>query len=215
MSGVSLLKGSGNFHSRVLLKLPQFTFLKPVLANLLQNPNFVLIPPSLPPPFLIHPVLTCPFWILTRPFIVEVSVEPDFFYLWVSVGDVINKAESYSTANQHLLVKKLLLVILMITIIVNMVSFFFYNAYMNCSLGKKRLIRRESVWIRFLFSFSYCSESRSCSSCYNFRQPQGGALNQPLIQPHCSNNILISLLFFVFLTLFLSFSTLSIPVLSN
>lgn len=126
VSGVSLLKGSGNFHSRVLLKLPRFTFLKPVLTNLLQNPNFVLIPPSLPiPPFLIHPVLACPFWRLTCPFIVEVSVEPDFFYLWVSVGDVISKAESYSTANQHLLVKKLLLVILMITIIVNMVSFFF------------------------------------------------------------------------------------------
>ncbi len=53
------------------------------------------------------------------------------------MGDVISKAESYSTANQHLLVKKLLLVILMIAIIVDMVSFFLYNAYMNCSLEKK------------------------------------------------------------------------------
>lgn len=157
---------------------------------------------------LIHPVLTWPAWILTWPFIVEVSVGSDFFSVWVTVGDVISKAESYSTANQHLLVKKLLLVILMIAI-VDMVSlfffFFFYNAFMNCSLGKKKgLIRRESVWIRFISPISYCSESRSCSSCYNFRQPQGGALNQPLIQPHCSTNILLSLPFFVFLSLFLS-----------
>lgn len=50
MSGVSLLKGSGNFHSRVLLKLPQSTLLKPVLTNLLQNPNYVLIPPRFAPP---------------------------------------------------------------------------------------------------------------------------------------------------------------------
>ncbi len=74
---------------------------------------------------------------------------------------------------------------------------------MNFSLEKKVLICRESVWISFIFPISYCSESRSCSSCRNFRQPQGGALNQPLIQPHCSTNILLSL-FFIFLSLFLS-----------
>lgn len=67
------------------------------------------------------------------------------------MGDVISKAESYSTANQHLLVKKLLLVILMITIIVDMVScfLFFYNAYMNCSLGEKGL-SAENQFISFI-----------------------------------------------------------------
>lgn len=59
VSGVSLLKGSGNFHSRVLLKLPRFTLLKPVLTNLLQNPNFVLIPPSLSHPPLPDPSSPC------------------------------------------------------------------------------------------------------------------------------------------------------------
>jgi len=57
-------------------------------------------------------------------------VESDFIYLLVSVGDVISKAESYSTANQHLLVENMLLVILMITIIVDMVSFFFF--FLQC-----------------------------------------------------------------------------------
>lgn len=45
------------------------------------------------------------------------------------MGDVISKAESYSSANQHLLVKKLLLVILMIAIIVDMVSFFYFTMH--------------------------------------------------------------------------------------
>lgn len=73
------------------------------------------------------------------------------------MGDVISKAESYSTANQHLLVKKLLLVILMIAI-VDMVSlfffFFFYNAFMNCSLGKKKRINPQRISLNS-FYFSY------------------------------------------------------------
>lgn len=55
------------------------------------------------------------------------------------MGDVINKAESYSTANQHLLVKKLLLVILMITIIVNMVSFFFLQCIHELFFREKKI----------------------------------------------------------------------------
>lgn len=72
-------------------------------------------------------------------------MESDFIYLLVSVGDVISKAESYSTANQHLLVEKMLLVILMITIIVDMVSFFFLQCIHELFFRKNVLIRQESV----------------------------------------------------------------------
>lgn len=93
------------------------------------------------------------------------------------------KQKLYSTANQHLLVIKLLLIILMITIIVDGVFFSMMHShelFYHCYATKKQNYKKFEWEIHFvsvciiIINIFFLGDCRSCSSCSNFQAATGG-----------------------------------------